>query len=38
VLDALVDRQDRHVAGAPQPPVVEQRLHVAQDLGRALGE
>ena len=31
VLDALVDRQDRDVAGAGQPAVVEERLQVAQD-------
>ena len=37
VLDALVDREDRHVAGAAEPAVVEQRLQVAQDLRRAVG-
>ena len=37
VLDALVDRQDRDVAGAGQAPAVEQPLEVAQDVGRAIG-
>ena len=37
VLDALVDRQDRHVAGARQAPVVEQRLEIAQHGWAAIG-
>ena len=37
VLDALVHRQDRYVAGAGQAAVVEQRLQVAQHLRRAVG-
>jgi len=32
VLDALVHRQDGHVAGSGQAAVVEQRLEVSQDL------
>ncbi len=34
VLDALVDRQDREVAGARQAAVVEERLQAAEDPGR----
>ena len=36
VLDALVDREDRHVAGATQAPVVVERLEAAQHLRRAV--
>ena len=36
VLDALIDRQDRHVAGAAQPAGVEQRLQAAQHARRAV--
>ena len=32
VLDALVDGKDRHVPGAPQATVVQQRLEAAQHL------
>jgi hypothetical protein len=32
MLDALVDRQDRHVARARKAPVVVDRLQVAQDV------
>ena len=37
MLDALVDREDRHVAGAAEAPVVEHGLHVAEDRGAAVG-
>ena len=37
MLDALVNGQDRHVAGAAETAVVEQRLEAAQHLGRAVG-
>jgi hypothetical protein len=37
VLDPLVHRENGHVAGAGQPPVVKDRLEVAQDLRRAVG-
>ena len=37
VLDALVDRQDRDVAGAAQAAGVEDRLEVAQHRGRPVG-
>src|SRR5262245_65522349 len=30
MLDALVDGQDRHIAGPCEPPLVEERLQVAQ--------
>jgi hypothetical protein len=33
VLDPLVNWQDREIAGAGQPAVVEQRLQAAQDAG-----
>ena len=36
MLDALVHRQDRHVAGAGQPPVIEQRLQFRHHLNRAI--
>ena len=36
VLDALVDRQDRHVAGAAQAAGVEERLQAAQHARRAV--
>ena len=36
MLDALVDGQDRHVAGAAEPAVAEQLLQVAQHLHRAV--
>ena len=38
VLDALIDRQDRHVAGAGQPAVVEERLQAAHHPGRPVGQ
>ncbi len=34
MLDALVDRQDRHVAGAGEPAVIEQRLQPAEHRHR----
>jgi hypothetical protein len=37
VLDPLVHRENGHEAGAGQPPVVEDRLEVAQDLRRTVG-
>ena len=37
VLDALVDGQDAHVAGAAEAPVVVERLQVAQHLRVAVG-
>jgi hypothetical protein len=37
VLDALVDREDAHVAGAAEATVGEQRLEVAQRLRVAVG-
>ena len=36
VLDALVDRQDRQVAGAAEAAVVEQRAQVAQHRDRSV--
>jgi hypothetical protein len=36
-LDALVDRKNRHVAGAGQPPRVEDLRVVAQDTRRTVG-
>ena len=37
VLDALVDREDRHVAAPAEPAVVEDLLEAAQDLDRSIG-
>jgi hypothetical protein len=31
MFDALIDREDRHVARAAEPPVIEQRLQAGQD-------
>ena len=36
VLDALVDRKDRHVAGAAQPAVAEELLEIPEHLGGAV--
>ena len=36
MLDALIDRQDRHVAGAGEPAVIEQRLQLAEHRHRAV--
>ena len=36
VLDALVDREDRHVPGAAEPAVAVELLEVAQHLDRAV--
>ena len=36
MLDALIDRQDRQVAGVREPPVAEQRLQAAQHAGLAV--
>ena len=36
MLDALIDRQDRHVAGAAEPAVIEQRLQAAQHARRPI--
>ena len=36
MLDALIDRQDRHVAGAGQPAVIEQRLQAAEHARRSI--
>src|SRR5207302_1345455 len=37
VLDALVDGEDRDVAGSAEPAVVEQGLEIAKDHGGAIG-
>ena len=36
MLDPLVDRQDRDVAGTGQPPVAQNLLHAAHHLGTAV--
>jgi hypothetical protein len=36
MLDPLIDRQDRHIAAARQPPMVENRLKIAQHLRIAI--
>jgi hypothetical protein len=36
MLDPLVPREDRHVAGPGQATMVEQALQVSQDLGRSI--
>ena len=35
MLDALIDRQDRDVAGAAEPPVADERLQAAEHARRA---
>ena len=37
VLDALIDRKNRHIAGTRQPPVIEQRLQGRQHARRPIG-
>ena len=37
MLDALIHRQDGHVAGATQTTVIKKRLEVSQHLGGAVG-
>ena len=37
MLDALIDGEDRHVAGVTEPAVVEQGLEAAQHLRGAVG-
>ena len=36
MLDALIDRQDRHVTGAAEAAVIEQRLQPAEHVDRAV--
>src|SRR5712692_4933040 len=37
MLNALIDRQDRNVSRARQPPVIQQRLQRTQDRRRPIG-
>ena len=37
MLDALIDRQNRHVPGSGQPAMIEERLKAAQHPRRAIG-
>ena len=36
MFNALVHRQDGEIAGATEPPCVDHRLEVSQDLGTAI--
>jgi hypothetical protein len=36
MLDALIDRQDGHVAGPPQPSVVDERLKAREHAHRSI--
>ena len=37
MLDPLIDRQNRHVAGAGQPPVSDERLQASEDARLSIG-